>query len=103
MRRIEPYRVTRWVGGRIAERRRAFGLTQEQLAERLDVSVKYLQRVEAGTENLTIHSVVGLANALDVAPSYLLQQPRQAPHRKPGRPRTSSAPRGRSPKRVAKR
>jgi transcriptional regulator with XRE-family HTH domain len=38
----------------VAERRRAYGLTQEQLAEKLDVSLKYLQRVEAGEENLTL-------------------------------------------------
>ena len=86
MRPLDPHRVTRWVGGRVATRRRAFGLTQEELAERLDVSLKYLQRIEAGHENLTIHSMVTLANALDVAPSYLLR-PRSSTRPKPGRPR----------------
>jgi transcriptional regulator with XRE-family HTH domain len=86
VRPVEPYRVVRWVGGRVAERRRAYGLTQEQLAEKLEVSIKYLQRVEAGKENLTIASVVKLANALDTEPSYLLRQPRTPPRRRPGRP-----------------
>ncbi|HJU23873.1 MAG TPA: helix-turn-helix transcriptional regulator [Casimicrobiaceae bacterium] len=75
----------------MAERRRAYGMTQEQLAEQLDVSIKYLQRLEAGDENLTIHSVVGIANVLDVHPSYLLRPPRNARPRKPGRPRKTRA------------
>jgi transcriptional regulator with XRE-family HTH domain len=70
VRLLEPYRVVRWVGGRVAEQRRAYGLTQELLAEKLDVSIKYLQRVEAGEENLTIASVVNIANALATEPSY---------------------------------
>jgi transcriptional regulator with XRE-family HTH domain len=89
--RLDPHRVVQWVGTRVAERRRAYGLTQEQLAERLEVSIKYLQRLEAGEENLTIRSVVGLANALDVQPSYLLRAPRNAAPRKPGRPRKPRA------------
>jgi transcriptional regulator with XRE-family HTH domain len=88
VRPLDPYRVIRWVGGRVAEQRRAYGITQEELAERLDVSVKYLQRVEAGEENLTIESVVNVANALEVAPASLIQQPRNTQPRKPGRPRT---------------
>ena len=88
MRASDPYRVVQWVGDRVAERRHALGLTQEALAERLEVSVKYLQRLEAGQENLTIHSMVGLANALAVSPNYLLQRPRAKRVRKPGRPRS---------------
>lgn len=87
MRPLDPTRVTRWVGLRVAERRHAAGWTQEVLAERLGVSVKYLQRIEAGTENLTIHSVVNLANELGISPSDLLRPVRRPPPRKPGRPR----------------
>lgn len=86
MRRLDPAEVSRWVGGRVAERRRADGLTQETLAEQLEVSVKYLQRVEAGTQNLTIQSIVGLANVLGVEPNYLLR-PRKVVRRTPGRPK----------------
>ncbi|HEY4059689.1 MAG TPA: helix-turn-helix transcriptional regulator [Kofleriaceae bacterium] len=88
MRPLDPYRVVRWVGGRVAERRRTLGWTQEELAERLDVSIKYLQRLEAGQENLTIRSVVGLANALELPPGELMRSPAAPPApRKPGRPR----------------
>jgi transcriptional regulator with XRE-family HTH domain len=71
----------------VAERRRNAGLTQEQLAERLDVSIKYLQRLEAGDENLTIRSLVRISNVLDVAPSQLFTPLRNARRSKPGRPR----------------
>jgi transcriptional regulator with XRE-family HTH domain len=98
-RSLDPYRVVRWVGGRVAEERRSLGLTQEELAERLDVSLKYLQRLEAGQENLTVRSVVGLANALSVAPGELMQSPREAPRRKPGRPRQTA----KTPRRPTKR
>jgi len=57
------------------------------LAERLVVSVKYLQRVEAGQENLTLRSLVALANGLEIAIGELIQKPRSAQTRKPGRPR----------------
>lgn len=84
------YRVAGWVGGRVAERRRSNAWTQEQLAEKLDVSVKYVQRIEAGTENLTIESIVNVATVLDVKPADLMK-PLRAKKRKPGRPRKTKA------------
>jgi|SRR5579859_7925143 len=60
--------VKRNIGRRIAELRIKLGLTQAELADRVGVSSKYLQRIEWGQENLTVASIVGLANVLDVAP-----------------------------------
>jgi transcriptional regulator with XRE-family HTH domain len=78
--------VTEQVGRRIAELRRERGETQAQLAERLEVSIKYLQRVERGV-NLTIDSLVDLANNLDVQVRDLFDAPRGRPTpRRPGRP-----------------
>jgi transcriptional regulator with XRE-family HTH domain len=51
------------VGRRVAELRLAADLTQEELAEALAVSVKYVQRVERGRCNLTLDSMVKLVNA----------------------------------------
>jgi transcriptional regulator with XRE-family HTH domain len=53
----------------VAELREEAGMTQDDLAERLDVSVKYIQRVERGVENLGLDSLVRLANALKTAPA----------------------------------
>ena len=78
--------VLRGVGRRAAELRRAKALTQEQLAEKLRLTVQYLQRVEAGKENLTVRSLVRLAKLLGVHVRELFAPPssRKAP---PGRPR----------------
>lgn len=47
------------------ERMRA-GLTQFQLAELIDVHEKYIGRVESGKQNITIKTLIKLANALNV-------------------------------------
>ncbi len=79
-------RVLSNVGGRVAELRRAAGYTQDALAERLDVNVQYLQRVEAGRENLTVRSLVKLAVCLRVEVASFFEVP--AAVRRAGRPRT---------------
>ena len=76
MRAQEPRDVLRGVGQRIAELRRARRLTQAQTAECLEVSLKYWQRVEAGTQNLSILSLIRIAAVLHVPPRDLLDSPR---------------------------
>ncbi len=76
MRPADPRHVLRDLGRRIAELRKAGGLTQAELAELADVSVKYVQRVEAGRENLTVRSLVWLANLLGTATPGLFKLPR---------------------------
>lgn len=78
--------VLRAVGRRVAELRSAAGLTQEVLAEELGVSVTYLQRIEAGTENLTVRSLVRLAGHLSTSVANLFAPPTDTT-RRPGRPR----------------
>jgi transcriptional regulator with XRE-family HTH domain len=52
------------VGRELAHARRDAGLTQQQLAQRLDVGRSYIARVESGTDNLTIGQLAHIANAL---------------------------------------
>lgn len=87
MRPADPDRVVLDVGRRIAEARAARQLTQEELAEELGVSIKYLQRVERG-QNLSIRSLVQLANALHIHTAELFFEPRSR-RRPSGRPRRS--------------
>jgi transcriptional regulator with XRE-family HTH domain len=54
------------VGARISELRRKQGTSQEQLADRLDVTTQWLSRVENGHENLTLETLTRIANALSV-------------------------------------
>jgi transcriptional regulator with XRE-family HTH domain len=74
------------VGRRVAELRAQKGLTQQALAEELELSWKYLQQVELGLENLTLKSLVRLSNALGATPVDLLSAP-VSRKRRPGRPR----------------
>lgn len=89
MRRHDPERVLSAFGRRTGELRRERGLTQEQLAERLEVSLQYVQRIEGGRANLSIRSLVKLANALQVNVAELLAKPRSS-KRTRGRPSSSS-------------
>jgi transcriptional regulator with XRE-family HTH domain len=74
------------VAHRLTELRRAAGLTQEQLAAKLDVGTKYYQRIECGRENLTLRSLARLAVVLGV-PAFELLRPSAPRVRRPGRPR----------------
>jgi transcriptional regulator with XRE-family HTH domain len=83
---LDPARVLERIGRRIAEVRAERGLTQAALAEELGVATRYVQRVEAGSENLTVETLVKFANALTVPLTDLFVQPTtRAP--RPGRPR----------------
>lgn len=59
-------------------------MTKEALAERLDVSVQYVSRVEKGT-NLTVESLIKIANVLAVGIPDLFTLPTTPPRRR-GRP-----------------
>lgn len=81
----DPDVVQRSVGRRIAELRVERGWTQEAFAQEAEVSVGYVRRLEAGDENLTLTSMVRLANLLEVAPIDLFKAPKSLTARR-GRP-----------------
>lgn len=56
----------------IRELRKGRGLTLEQLAEMVGVSVPHLSEVERGKKNLNNHLLVRLSGALNVRPEALL-------------------------------
>lgn len=74
------------VGRRVAEVRSEAGLTQETLAERLEVALTYVARIEQGRQNVTLRSLARVAEALGVDPRVLLDAPTSPPPRR-GRPR----------------
>ena len=67
--------LQRRIGRRISELRAAIGATQEQIAEGSGLDVRYVQRIEAGEVNLTLESLVRLANVLHVAVDSMFQKP----------------------------
>lgn len=86
MAREDPAAVTRQVGRRIAEIRTGRGLTQEQAAERMGLSLKGYQFIERGIQNLTIKTLVRVANAFEVRTVDLFATPIVTEVRR-GRPR----------------
>ena len=61
------------LGERIAEKRKAQGLTQAELAEKMMVTRQTVSRWEAGTALPDIERVAELAAVLDVSCDYLLK------------------------------
>lgn len=62
-------------GRRVSELRATLGMTQQVLAQAVGVSVAYLQRVEAGRQNLTLRSLARFAWGLGVHAAALLEPP----------------------------
>ncbi|MGO2746222.1 helix-turn-helix domain-containing protein [Microbacterium sp.] len=65
------------LGAQVREVRRSRGLTQEALAEQLEVTPRYLAGVERGERNLTLDSVDALAKQLEVPALRLLSSAEQ--------------------------
>ncbi|MEK3719236.1 helix-turn-helix domain-containing protein [Paenibacillus sp. FSL H8-0034] len=61
------------VGAKIRILRKEKGLTQEQLAEKANLSYTYLTRLERDGRNLSLATIEKIANALESSPSELLQ------------------------------
>jgi len=80
-------RVKSDVGRRVAELRRVRIGTQEQLARAMGFdSVSHVKSIEGGKANLTLRSLVELAEVLRVDVSALLAEPAHRRPRRPGRP-----------------
>jgi len=58
--------VKKLLGSRIKELRHGRGLSQEQLAEIVDVDTKHLSRIETGLSAPTVDRLEIIADALDV-------------------------------------
>jgi len=81
-----PARLARAVARRVAELREARGLTQQEFADVLKVTLRYAQSLESGTQNLTLGSLEKLSAALRVPITALFEAP-EGSQPKPGRPK----------------
>ena len=61
------------MGNRIKEIRKRNGLTQEQLAERLDLSVEFVGQIERGLKLPSMQVFIRLVEVLNVSADYLLR------------------------------
>ena len=62
----------REIGARISKRRKLMGLTQEQLAEEMDVSIQMISNLERGIKAIKIDNLVKLSRILNVTTDYIL-------------------------------
>ncbi|WP_127589163.1 helix-turn-helix domain-containing protein [Paenibacillus koleovorans] len=65
------YRI---LGARLRQERLKQDLTQEKIAEKIDVSHAYIGQIERGERSLTLDTLVRLANQLGVTVDDLLQE-----------------------------
>lgn len=61
------------LGQRVREERLKLNLTQEKLAESVDISNSYMGQIERGERSLTLDTLVRLVNRLGITIDYLLQ------------------------------
>ena len=62
----------REIGARIREARRAAGMTQEQLAEAVDITPVYVSRIENGVKRASLSVLLRITKVLDTHIEYLL-------------------------------
>lgn len=60
------------LGRRVKELRKQQHLTQEELAEKLNMSASFLGHIERGTRIASLETLVKLCIVLDTDPNYLL-------------------------------
>ena len=60
------------IGKRLKQARLAKNMTQEELAEKIDISVAFLSRVERGNSHINLKRLSQVCNLLDVSEGYIL-------------------------------
>ncbi len=77
------------IAANVRQWRERRGLTQATLAERANMELRAIQRIEQGKINFGVIGLVHVAAALGVSPALLLEKAQKAP-RMPGRPPKAS-------------
>lgn len=62
------------IGQQVRKYRKAHGLSQEQLAEMVNISTTHMSHIETGNTKLSLPVLVDIANALDVRTDDLLDR-----------------------------
>lgn len=60
------------IGKRIQQKRKQAGLTQEQLAEMMNVSIQMVSNIERGNKAIRIENLINLCRILSVSTDYIL-------------------------------
>lgn len=62
------------IGLKIRERRKALGITQEYIAEQLDVNPSHISNIECGRANPSLTALVKIANLLHCSVDYFISK-----------------------------
>jgi transcriptional regulator with XRE-family HTH domain len=86
-----PSSVDVHVGGRVRVRRRFLGMTQERLAELIDVTFQQVQKYERGANRISASKLFAIAGALEVPIGYFFEglAGEAAPEAEPGSPEST--------------
>lgn len=60
------------IGKRIQNRRKQLNLTQEQIAEKMNVSIQMVSNLERGNKAIRIDNLIKLSQILNVSTDYIL-------------------------------
>lgn len=60
------------IGQRMREVRRAHGITQEVLAEKLSVTPKHISHTECGTSSLSLSNLIDFCNIFNCSLDYII-------------------------------
>lgn len=72
---MEDYKAC--MGKRMKEKRKLLHLTQEQMSEKLNISIKHYGGVERGIAGLSIENLIEVSNILGVSLDYLIKGDKQ--------------------------
>jgi transcriptional regulator with XRE-family HTH domain len=87
---LDPDKIAKQIGRRIAELRLDRDWSQQELAVKLRATFQWVSQLEAG-QNLTVHSMVKVANAFKVPLEEMFVSPDPANKRRgPGRPKKTA-------------
>lgn len=71
---VQRNQITLRLGVVVRECREALDLTQEQLAEKSDLSKNYIGNIERGEQELSITALIKVASGLGITASSLIAQ-----------------------------
>ncbi len=74
-------------GYNVALARTASSMTQEELAEAVDIHLRHIKAIESGTRGPSFALIFRLADALGAKPAALFKHRNKVPKRKRGRPK----------------
>lgn len=74
MKSINKSDIDKILGDTFKEYRLKSKLTQEKVAERLGISVKYISRIENGTGGVKVETLVNYMNILGISPNIIFDK-----------------------------